>query len=149
MPNPSIPTAQNVTGTPRADHGTNIIALRSSTASGAIPRSSSIPSAEPGAVSPGLAAAAGKHAAAPTETEDTAVLVGLCLWTARQYEGYLERAHLANDGRALHRYPAILVEALERHAGAGDPTCRLVLDWLARKGLIETDVLRSSCQGAA
>lgn len=151
MPHPSLPTAHNVSSssTPRPDHETNIIALRSSTASGAIQRSPLIPSAEPDVASPGLAAAAGKHAAEPTETEDTAVLVGLCLWTARQHEGYLERARVANDGRTLHRYPAILVETLERHADAGDPTCRLVLDWLARKGLTETSLMRSSGQGAA
>lgn len=151
MPNPSLPTAQNgqSSGPPRPDHGTNVIALRSSTASGTIPRQSPIPSAEPDVVLPGLADAAEKYVATPTDAEDTAVLVGLCLWTARQHEGYLARARVASDGRALHRYPAILVETLERHADAGDPTCRLVLDWLARKGLIETGIQRSSGQGAA
>lgn len=151
MPNPSLPTAQNVSssGKPRPNHGTNVITLRSSTASGTIPHSSLIPFVETDLALPGLTDAPRDHAATPTATEDTAVLVGLCLWTARQHEGYLERARVANDGRTLHRYPAILVGTLERHADAGDPTCRLVLDWLARKGLIETGVQRSSGQGAA
>jgi hypothetical protein len=151
MPNSSMPTAQNgpSSGTPRPDHGTNVIALRSSTAFGAIPRSLWIPSAETDLALPGLTDAPRDHAATPTATEDTAVLVGLCLWTARQHEGYLERARVTNDGRTLHRYPAILVETLERYAEAGDPTCRLVLGWLARKGLIETCLPRSSGQGVA
>ncbi len=151
MPHPSLPTSQNgpSSGKPRPDHRTNVTALRSSTASCTIPRSLLIPSAEPDVALPGLDAAPREHAVKATETEDTAVLVGLCLWTARQHEGYLERARVANDGRTLHRYPAILVETLERHAEAGDPTCRLVLDWLVRKGLIETDIQRSSSQGAA
>ncbi|KQQ86064.1 hypothetical protein [Aureimonas sp. Leaf324] len=146
-----MPTAQNVSssGTPRPDRGTNVITLRSSTAFGAIPCSSLIPFTQTDVALPGSDAVHGEHAFTPTGTEDTAVLVGLCLWTARQHEGYLERARVANDGRTLHRYPAILVETLERHADAGDPTCRLVIDWLARKGLIETAIQRSSGQGTA
>ena len=73
-----------------------------------------------------------------TDGHDPAMLVGLSLWTARQHERYLEAAASRNDGRPLHTYPTVLVDTLRRHADAGDPTCRLVLDWLLGKGLIET-----------
>jgi hypothetical protein len=72
------------------------------------------------------------------DAHDPAMLVGLSLWTARQHERYLEAAASRNDGRPLHSYPTVLVDTLRRHADAGDPTCRLVLDWLLGKGLLET-----------
>ena len=72
------------------------------------------------------------------ERQDTALLVGLSLWTARQHERDLV-AHPQRDDRPRHSYPAVLVETLSRHADAGDPTCRLVLDWLQGKGLIAAD----------
>ncbi|NDV88935.1 hypothetical protein GTW51_19815 [Aurantimonas aggregata] len=77
-------------------------------------------------------------ATSPDDREDTALLVGLSLWTARQHERYLARAQAADNSVALHRYPTVLVDALRRHADAGDPTCRLVLDWLLAKGIAET-----------
>lgn len=71
-----------------------------------------------------------------TDREDTALLVGLSLWTARQHERYVSRTIDQIGDRPHHSYPAVLVETLSRHADAGDPTCRLVLDWLRGKGLI-------------
>ncbi|MAY30836.1 MAG: hypothetical protein CL627_16835 [Aurantimonas sp.] len=71
-----------------------------------------------------------------TEREDTALLVGLSLWTARQHEQYIAKTSARPGDRPRHSYPAVLVETLRRHADAGDPTCRLVLDWLQAKGLI-------------
>lgn len=73
------------------------------------------------------------------EREDTVLVVGLSLWTARQHERYLAASPRRGD-RPRHSYPAILVETLTRHADAGDPTCRLVLNWLQGKGLIAGDV---------
>ncbi|GGD42369.1 hypothetical protein [Aureimonas glaciei] len=72
------------------------------------------------------------------DAHDPAMLVGLSLWTVRQHERYLEAAATRDDGRPLHSYPTVLVDTLRRHADAGDPTCRLVLDWLLGKGLLET-----------
>ncbi|MCD1642596.1 hypothetical protein [Aurantimonas coralicida] len=71
-----------------------------------------------------------------TDREDTALLVGLSLWTARQHERYVSRTIDQAVDHPPHSYPAVLVETLSRHADAEDPTCRLVLDWLGRKGLI-------------
>ncbi|MEF2554184.1 hypothetical protein VQ042_23110 [Aurantimonas sp. A2-1-M11] len=71
-----------------------------------------------------------------TDQEDTALLVGLSLWTARQHERYVARTSARPGDRPRHSYPAVLVETLSRHADAGDPTCRLVLDWLRGKDLI-------------
>lgn len=79
--------------------------------------------------------------------EDPAILIGLSLWTARQHERYLARTHGLDDGGVLHSYPAVLVDALRRHADAGDPNCRLVLDWLSRKGMLETDGQGASHKG--
>lgn len=70
------------------------------------------------------------------DREDTALLVGLSLWTARQHERDLARTSAQAGDRSRHSYPAVLVETLSRHADAGDPACRLVLDWLQAKGLI-------------
>ena len=78
------------------------------------------------------------HKANAVEREDTALLVGLSLWTARQHERYLAASPQRGD-RPRHSYPAVLVETLSRHANAGDATCRLVLDWLQGKGLIAAD----------
>ena len=74
--------------------------------------------------------------AGATLREDTALLVGLSLWTARQHERYVARTSARPGDRPRHSYPAILVETLARHADAGDATCRLVLEWLQGKGLI-------------
>ena len=74
----------------------------------------------------------------PDDREDTALLVGLSLWTARQHEAYLARTRAADNRVDLHRYPTVLTDTLRRHADAGDPTCRLVLDWLLAKGIAET-----------
>ena len=80
--------------------------------------------------------------------EDPAILIGLSLWTARQHERYLARAR-GTDGRSvLHSYPAILVDALRRHADAGDPNCRLVLDWLSKKGMLASETASASHKGA-
>ncbi|WP_370192574.1 MULTISPECIES: hypothetical protein [Aurantimonas] len=81
------------------------------------------------------------------EREDTALLVGLSLWTARQHERYVAATRARPGDRPRHSYPAILVETLSRHADAGDPTCRLVLDWLRGKGLISAVVGRHSHGG--
>ncbi|MCC4296618.1 hypothetical protein [Aurantimonas coralicida] len=81
-----------------------------------------------------------------TDREDAALLVGLSLWTARQHERYLAAPPQRSD-RPRHSYPAVLVETLTRHADAGDPTCRLVLDWLRGKGLISAVVGLSSHGG--
>ncbi|GGD34862.1 hypothetical protein [Aureimonas glaciei] len=93
-----------------------------------------------------VAAIASLPTASPCEQadgHDPAMLVGLSLWTARQHERYIEAAATRNDGRPLHIYPTVLVDTLRRHADAGDPTCRLVLDWLLGKGLLETGAGRS------
>ena len=79
-----------------------------------------------------------------TDREDTALLVGLSLWTARQHERYVAATSAQAGDHPRHSYPAILVETLSRHADAGDPTCRLVLDWLRGKGLISAVVGRPS-----
>ncbi|MBB4004591.1 hypothetical protein [Aurantimonas endophytica] len=86
---------------------------------------------------------------ATDDREDTALLVGLSLWTARQHEGYLARAAATavDDGVALHRYPTVLTDTLRRHADAGDPTCRLVLEWLLVKGIAETGAGSASREG--
>ena len=81
-----------------------------------------------------------------TDREDTALLVGLSLWTARQHERYLAASPRPGD-RPRHSYPAVLVKTLTRHADAGDPTCRLVLAWLQGKGLIAAVVGRPSHGG--
>ena len=53
--------------------------------------------------------------------DDTALVVGLALAFTRQGHG------------AAAAVPLMLLERLSYHAWSGDPTCRLVLDWLTEK----------------
>ena len=89
-----------------------------------------------------------------SDLDDPALIVGLALWTARQHERYLAAAEAAaaaadrDNSRVLHRYPTILADTLRCHADDGDPTCRLVLDWLTAKGLVEPGPAASADKGA-
>lgn len=83
----------------------------------------------------------------PSDLDDPALIIGLSLWTAPRHERYVAAVAARGDGSVPHRFPAVLANNLRRHAEAGDPTCRLVLEWLAAKGVIETGAERSLNEG--
>ena len=84
----------------------------------------------------------------PSDLDDPALIIGLSLWTAPRHQRYVAAVAARGDGSVPHRFPAVLASHLRRHAEAGDPTCRLVLDWLSAKGLFETGTGRSLNEGA-
>ena len=49
---------------------------------------------------------------------------------------------------AMAAYPTVLTDTLRRHADAGDPTCRLVLDWLLAKSIAKTGTGSALHEGA-
>lgn len=83
-----------------------------------------------------------------SDLDDPALIVGLSLWTAPRHERYVAAVAARGDRSVPHPFPAVLANHLRRHAEAGDPTCRLVVDWLAAKGLIETGTGRSFNEGS-
>lgn len=134
MPNiiDADPSSQQINGTP-----TSVVAFRSA----ANPRSLQSVRASLSAHVATSTLDAGFEAEAsskPSDLDDPALIVGLALWTAARHERYVAAVAARGDGSVPHRFPAVLANHLRRHAKAGDPTCRLVLDWLAAKGLIET-----------
>lgn len=90
----------------------------------------------------------GEASSKPSDLDDPALIVGLSLWTAPRHERYVAGVAARGDGSVPHRFPAALANHLRRHAEAGDPTCRLVLGWLAAKGLIETGAERTLNEGS-
>lgn len=136
------PSSQQVNGTP-----TSVVAFRSA----ASPRSLQSVRTSLSAHVAGSTLDAGLEAAAsskPSDLDDPALIIGLSLWTAPRHERYVAAVAARDDGSVPHRFPDVLANTLRRHAEAGDPTCRLVLDWLAAKGLIETATGRSLNKGA-